>query len=70
MAGKKKVETYTTGIERYNRIMALADNRIGLKDKRVRPDDSKAQVVIDTEAGTVTMPINVARGLNLVDGRR
>jgi propanediol dehydratase small subunit len=70
MAGKKKVETYTTGIERYNRIMALADNRIGLKDKRVRPDDIKTQVVIDTEAGTVTMPINVARGLNLVDGRR
>jgi len=67
---KKKTETYTCSIQRYDTIMRCADNRISLTDKRSRPTDIVSEVVRDTEAGTVTMPINIARGLNLIDGKR
>jgi len=67
---KKKAETYTCTIQRYETIMRCADQRISLTDKRSRPTDITTDVVIDSEAGTVTMPINVARGLNLIEGKR
>ena len=72
MATKKKakVETYTCSIQKYDTIMRCADQRISLSDKRSRPTDIVSEVVRDTEAGTVTMPINVARGLNLVGSKR
>ena len=67
---KKKAETYTCSIQRYETIMRCADNRPSLSDKRSNPTDIVSEVVRDTDAGTVTMPIAVARGLNLIEGKR
>ena len=67
---KKKSDTYTCSIQRYETIMRCADQRISLTDKRSRPADITTDVVVDSEAGTVTMPMNVARGLNLINGKR